>query len=62
MLTKDKSIAKLRLQIDEIPKIKTKSEFAKWRRDTEIIIEKIFGQETRHNIDFSRTFNFVGSS
>lgn len=56
MLTKDQAISRLQQQVNEISKIKTHPDFKKWRRDTEVVIEKIFGQETRHNKDFSDSF------
>jgi hypothetical protein len=56
MLTKDKAIEKLQQQVNDISKIKTPADFKKWRRDTEIVIEKVFTQETRHSKDFSDSF------
>lgn len=56
MLTKEQKINTLRQQVYEIQKIKTISEFKKWRRDTEIAIENIFGVGTRHAKDFSDAF------
>lgn len=57
MLSKSDAIAKLQKQIDEIELIRTKprfsSEFKKWHRDTEVAIENIFGNETRHLKDFN---------
>ena len=57
MLTKNKAIAKLQQQIVEISTLITKNadspEFKKWLRDTEVAIENIFGQGTRHLRDFS---------
>jgi len=39
-------------EIDTIPKQKRFSpEFKKWRRDTEILIEKVFGEDSRHISD-----------
>ena len=42
---------------------KFSSDFKKWKRDTEIIIEKVFGDSTRHlndfdKIDYSLSFSF----
>lgn len=56
MLTKDQAIEKLQQQVSDISKIKTPADFKKWRRDTEIVIEKIFTQGTRHSKDFSDSF------
>lgn len=56
MLTKMEAIAKLQQQVDEIRTIKTGPDFKKWRRDTSVVIEKIFGQETHHIKDFSDAF------
>lgn len=58
MLTKNKAIAKLQQQINEIEELKNKPNFSpeykKWHRDTEVAIENIFGQGTRHVKDFSK--------
>jgi hypothetical protein len=58
MLTKDKAIAKLQQQINEIDGLKNRPNFSpeykKWHRDTEVSIENIFGQGTRHVKDFSK--------
>ena len=56
MITKEQKIDMLQHQISEIQKIKTNHEFKKWRRDTEVIIENIFGVGTRHTKDFSDAF------
>lgn len=41
-------------QIDEVKNLNFKSaHFKKWKRDTEIVIEKAFGNDTRHIQDFS---------
>lgn len=57
MLPKDKAIEKLRRQLDAIDEIKSKPrhspEYKKWFRDTEVAIEKSFGQNTRHIKDFT---------
>lgn len=49
-------IERLRRQIEEIEPLKQlpedSVEFQKWRRDTEVIIEKTFGSGTRHLHDF----------
>ncbi len=39
--------------IDELASLRRGSpEFTKWRRDTEVALERIFGQESRHKTDF----------
>jgi len=49
-------------EIDTIPKQKRFSpEFKKWRRDTEILIEKVFGEDSRHISDFGRV-DYLGAS
>lgn len=55
-MTKEKAIELLQKQIDSVEQVKQQErfsqEFKKWRRDSEIIIEKIFGNQTRHLNDF----------
>lgn len=55
-MKKDKATELLQKQIDLIDSIKQRKRFSqeykKWKRDTEIIIEKIFGDKTRHLKDF----------
>lgn len=55
-MKKEEALSKLarqRAQIDGLQRIKRFSDdFTKWRRDTEVTIEKIFGEETRHLKDF----------
>lgn len=45
-------------QLDSIPELKKKwgvsPEFNKWYRDTQVAIERIFGENTRHIKDFNR--------
>jgi hypothetical protein len=57
MLSKIRAIEKLQTQIDQIPIVKSKQygspEFTKWRRDTQVTIENIFGSSTRHIKDFN---------
>jgi TIR domain len=52
----DKAIQLLKRQIDAIPKLKGLEsyapEFKKWKRNTEITIENIFGKPSRHLKDF----------
>ena len=54
-----KSIEILNRQIDLIKSVaksgRYSQEFKKWHRDTEIAIQKIFGETTRHIADFNRT-------
>jgi hypothetical protein len=56
MLNKERAIEKLHQQIEVIPKLKKQvsfsPEFTKWRRDTQVLIQKIFGEGTRHTKDF----------
>lgn len=63
MTTKADAIAKLQRQIDQIDTVLGKPrrspEFKKWYRDTEITIQNIFGESTRHLKDFtSIAFSF----
>lgn len=55
-MKQEKAIELLQRQIDLIPNIQQQARFSqdfkKWKRDTEIIIEKIFGNKTRHLKDF----------
>jgi hypothetical protein len=57
MFSKQSAIEKIRQQQDQIDKLKTRSvsspKFKKWKRDTEVIIENIFGDSGRHLADFS---------
>lgn len=40
--------------IDDLARMRRGSpEFTKWRRDTEVALERIFGQESRHKTDFT---------
>lgn len=56
MTTKDKSADRIKQQITEIENLVGKradsAALAKWRRDTEVVIERIFGRGTRHLDDF----------
>lgn len=56
MLTKEQKINAINQQINEIKKIKAYQDFKKWRRDTEIVIENVFGIGTRHTKDFADAF------
>ena len=53
-----KAIAVLNFQIEESKKLSGHvgwaAEVKKWQRDTEIAIEKIFGEGTRHLKDFKK--------
>jgi hypothetical protein len=57
MLSKTKAIAKLQQHITEIQTIKNLPDFSpeykKWHRDSEVTIENVFGQGTRHVKDFT---------
>lgn len=57
MTSKADAVTRLQRQIDQIAVIRTKPEhspeFKKWYRDTEIAIENIFGENTRHLKDFT---------
>ncbi len=56
-MNKSQSISKLKIQLSKINELKCSSglssEFTKWYRGTEIAIQKIFGEETRHYKDFT---------
>jgi hypothetical protein len=56
-MTKDDAIRRLKGQLDQIEPLKAKPRFSpdfnKWYRDTEIVIERVFGQGTRHGKDFT---------
>lgn len=55
-MTKIQALERLQKQIDEIDIIRSKekfsAEFKKWKRNTEVAIERIFGETTRHSKDF----------
>ena len=57
-MNRDRAIELISKQIELANTLKNKErfspEFKKWRRDTEIIIEKIFGAESRHLNDFQK--------
>lgn len=57
-MRKDEAISKLEtLKKRAIPLLKIQSgsqEFNKWQRDTEVAIERIFGEKTRHSQDFEK--------
>ena len=58
MFSKEKAIKKIESlirRIDELQGIKRGSaQFKKWRRDTQVALEHIFGNESRHIIDFNQ--------
>ncbi|BCL34816.1 hypothetical protein [Nostoc sp. MS1] len=67
MLSKERTIEKFNQQIEAIPKLKQQKsfspEFTKWQRDTQVLIEKIFGERTRHIKDFDKiNFSVVVAS
>ena len=55
-MKKEEAIEKLKRQIQLIDNLKSQprfsQDFTKWKRDTEISIERIFGNNTRHIKDF----------
>jgi hypothetical protein len=57
-MNKQQAIEKLKRQASQITELKQKerfnSDFKKWKRDTEIAIQKIFGENTRHIEDFNK--------
>jgi hypothetical protein len=64
MPTKIEAIAKLQRKIDQIEPIRNRrrfsAEFKKWHRDTEVAIQNIFGEGTRHLRDFNNiTYQFA---
>ena len=56
MLLKTKATEKLQTQLELVPIIKSKPRFSpeykKWHRDTQVAIQNIFGESTRHIKDF----------
>lgn len=68
-MQKEKVIELLTKQLDYIPHLKNLTrfgpEYKKWRRDTEITIQKAFGENTRHITDFTNiryTLTIVSNS
>lgn len=57
-MNKQTALSRFKRQKDEIEKLKIKegfsSDFKKWRKNTEILIENAFGQDTRHINDFKK--------
>ncbi len=66
MLSKPKAISKLEAQREQIPHLKTlpsnSPEFKKWYRDTEIAIQNVFGEDTRHIKDFTSIMYTLSSA
>jgi predicted nucleotide-binding protein len=65
MMKKEEAIAKLNELIGQIDLLKTKSkrspDFIRWKRDVEIAITYIFGDGTRHIVDFKEIRYSLGS-
>lgn len=54
-MKKEEALRLLKSQLHQVEWLKAKrssKDFAKWRRDTEIVVEKIFGTTTRHMQEF----------
>lgn len=55
-MDKGKALEKLRERVESLKALtiseSSDPEFKKWRRDTEVALERIFGQNTRHTLDF----------
>jgi predicted nucleotide-binding protein len=64
-LTKKGALEKLERLINEIDQVKSKGrkapDFKKWKRDTEIAIAYIFGEESRHLNDFNKIGYSLGT-
>ena len=64
-MEQQKTVEILQRQIDLIKTIKQKKRFSpdykKWRRDTEVAIERIFGKNGRHLSDFTKIRYNLGS-
>lgn len=61
-MDKETAKEKLKRQIDQTSTLQRNSpEFKKWRRDTELVIEHVFGLNTRHIQDF-RAIRFTPTS
>jgi hypothetical protein len=63
-MLKEKAIQKLERQLELINDLQFKprfsQDFQKWKRDTEVAIEHIFGAETRHIKDFNQVQYSLG--
>ena len=59
---KSKTIARLRKALGKIPELEQQStdstDFEKWKRSTEVAIERSFGDKSRHTNDFSGIYWF----
>jgi hypothetical protein len=59
-MKKEDAIEKLKRQIGLIDNLKSQprfsQDFTKWKRDTEISIERIFGNDTRHIKEFKNIY------
>lgn len=57
MIGKEEAIAKLQRQLESVDEVRRRprrdAAFKKWHRDTEVAIERIFGDGTRHLKDFT---------
>jgi len=64
-MTKTDALRRLQGQVDLIDSMKQQKrfspEFRKWHRDTEIVVERIFGKDTRHGKDFTRVHYNLGA-
>lgn len=62
-MEKRKAIEKLKRQLGAIEELRNKTykspEFDKWRRDTKIALERIFGEEERHVYEFSHHISYT---
>ncbi|MDA3926849.1 MAG: nucleotide-binding protein [Kiritimatiellae bacterium] len=65
VFSKDKAITKVQTQIDQIDALSKKRkgnpDFKKWIRDTQVAIEYIFGEESRHITDFNKIRYCLGA-
>ena len=57
-LSKDKALSHLKRQLDEIASLQQlkcfSAAFQQWKRDTEVVIAKAFGESSKHVKDFSK--------
>lgn len=64
-MKKSKAVQILEIQRDQVSELRGEdrfgSGFKKWKRDTEVAIENIFGKETRHLEDF-RSITYASRS
>jgi len=63
MLTKDKAIEVLQRRLSRIDDLASQRRFSpafeKWKRETEIAIEKVFGHNTRHRTEFEKISHII---